>query len=512
LFTIQYAGATIAASLDLQRVLRALTGEMVNLLKAEGCLIMEWDETADTVRVMAEYSQPDGWSEALLLQSYNLTDYPIRRQVLLAGRPELMTTSTVNLDPDELSYMQANRLQTRLVLPMECPDRIIGLIEVVDRRVERIFNHEEIVLAQFLANQAAIAMENARLYEQAQQELAERKKTEDELRQTTTRIQDILAAIPDTLFYFNHHGELLDYKITADMSGTLSQPEVGENLDHMLPPEAVTSFRHYLDKALQTKTVQLFEYQLPSPFRTQTFEVRLVVTGADEVLAIVRDITEPKRVMEQTVRAERLAALGRMAAALAHEINNPLQAMQSHLELLLNYRLTDNEKQQALKVIYNQIDRLDQTTQQISHLADPKPAPQQQLSIADSIQQVLILFHKQLQEHAIQVTTDIRPVPPVLAVRDQLTHIFVNLIINAIEATPPDGQLNIAVYPEGDEVAASFTNTGPAITPEILPDGSGMGLWISHTMVEQHAGSLTVENLTNNQGVIFTVKLPAIRV
>ena len=95
----------------------------------------------------------------------------------------------------------------------------------------------------------------------------------------------------------------------------------------------------------------------------------------------------------------------------------------------------------------------------------------------------------------------------------------IDLVINAIEAIDNNGQLNIVIYPEKDEVVISFTNTGPSIPPEILPiifepflstkpEGSGLGLWVSHGFIQQHGGSLSVENLTDDQGVIFTIKLP----
>jgi len=110
-------------------------------------------------------------------------------------------------------------------------------------------------------------------------------------------------------------------------------------------------------------------------------------------------------------------------------------------------------------------------------------------------------------------------VPPVLASPSQLAHVFLNLVLNAIEAMTDGGRLRIRAYPEGDQIAVAFTNSGPPIPPEILahlfepfittkPEGTGLGLWVSNTMVRQQGGVLSIQNLKNERGVTCTVKLP----
>lgn len=224
---------------------------------------------------------------------------------------------------------------------------------------------------------------------------------------------------------------------------------------------------------------------------------------------------------EQAIQAERLAALGRLSAALTHEINNPLQSIQSHLDLMLDFPLEPGEDKKFLRIMRQEIERLTNITRRILNFARPQSASRQKTSVTELLEEVLILAGKQLQQRGIQIITDWRDVPPVSAAPGQLTQVFLNLVINALEVIPPNGQLHIAVYREGDgEVAISFTNSGPTIPPEILPhifepffttkpEGSGLGLWVSHSLVQQHGGSLIAENLGSDRGVVFTVNLPA---
>jgi signal transduction histidine kinase len=168
-----------------------------------------------------------------------------------------------------------------------------------------------------------------------------------------------------------------------------------------------------------------------------------------------------------------------------------------------------------------EITRLYDITRRILNFARPHPASRQRVLITEIIEEVLMLAGKQLQRDRIEVINDWRDVPPVLGSPDQLIQVFLNLVINAIEIVPPDGQLHIAIYPEGEhQVAISFTNNGPTIPPEVLPhifepfyttksEGSGLGLWVSHSLIQQHGGSLIAENLGSDQGVVFTINLPA---
>lgn len=176
---LQDAGLAITSSLDLRYVLDTVAQEMVRLLNVESCAISEFNRADDTVVKAAEYHASQGWWDPDSSRDlYHLADYPVTRMVLEEQVVEQTTIQQTYLDPAELTLMQRRQLKTLMLVPMVFQRHVVGLVELKDSRVERTFNHEEISLAKLLANQAASAIENARLYQKAQQEIVERKQAE----------------------------------------------------------------------------------------------------------------------------------------------------------------------------------------------------------------------------------------------------------------------------------------------------------------------------------------------
>jgi PAS domain S-box-containing protein len=515
LLSLQYAGATIAASLDLDFVLNAFAQEMVNLLAIEGCAIFSWDQTSDAAWLMAHTGITHNKDKPQTLLNFGLS-----RQALRERRAQQLSLAQPDLTAEELAYLQRHQFKCVLILPMEAQGYLVGLVELVESRLERRFQSDEIALAQLLANQAAGAIQNARLYEQAQQEIRARFQKELALRRSQARLTALLDTMPDTMFRLSRSGQYLDYHPGKEKDSAILPADcVGQNIRLVLPVEVAELTLAYVAKAVDTGIIQIFEYQLALLYSVQSFEIRLVVSGPDEVLGIIRNITEGKRLMEQAIQAERLAALGRLSAALTHEINNPLQSMRTHLDLVLDYELKPGEDRKFLEVIRREIDRLNEISQRILNFARPHPASRRWLNVTTLMEEVLILAGKQLQSNSIKVAKDFRQVPLIWADPDQLMQVFLNIILNTYEVLPANGQLHLAIFREDEQITISFTNNGPIIAPEILPhifepffttkpEGSGLGLWVSHNLIQQHAGLLTAQNLGKTHGVAFTIILP----
>lgn len=233
-----------------------------------------------------------------------------------------------------------------------------------------------------------------------------------------------------------------------------------------------------------------------------------------------QDITETKRMEQEVIQAERLAAMGQVMAILAHEIKNPLQAIQGNLDVLSAYELEPDEREETLRICRSELRRLTDITQGVLGLSRTGPETYRPVAVAQAWQQTLGLVSRQIQDAGIEVEVDLpADLPSIHGSMEQVVQVLLNLALNAIESMPSGGRLEITGSRQGDTVVVAVTDNGPPIPEDHLdrlvepffttkPEGTGLGLFVSHTIVQQHGGSLIATNLPDNQGVRFSVILP----
>lgn len=221
----------------------------------------------------------------------------------------------------------------------------------------------------------------------------------------------------------------------------------------------------------------------------------------------------------QIIRAEKLAAVGRLAASVAHEINNPLQAISLHLQLLVDEALSSSGERR-LAVVQQEFDRIAAIVARLLDFQRPQARQPQPVCVTQTLAYVISLAEQQLQRAGVQCLRNLPDnLPDVLAVDSQLKQVFLNLVLNAAEAMPDGGQLTITATHQAGKVFIKFTDTGPGIPAEnrehlfepfytTKADGSGLGLAVCHEIVANHGGALTFDN-TPEAGATFTVMLLA---
>ncbi len=228
---------------------------------------------------------------------------------------------------------------------------------------------------------------------------------------------------------------------------------------------------------------------------------------------------ELERSQAQLIQSEKLAAMGRLAASLAHEINNPLQAIHNCVRLALDFPLSDEEKAKYLRMADREIKRLVHIVQRMLEFYRPSRGEAEATDLNALVEQVLALTHKQIQQNKIALETDLAAdLPLVSVVADQIMQVILNLVVNAIEAMETGGRLWVSTRRQGDDVLLSIRDTGPGLTPEqrtklfepfytTKQTGTGLGLAVSYGIVEKHGGTIEVES-EPGRGATFTIRLP----
>jgi PAS domain S-box-containing protein len=414
----------------------------------------------------------------------------------------------------------------RLAIPLEMRKEMVGLWLFGRRDPDDYYPQRDIALLTTLAGQVAVALENGRSYEQAQREIIERKRTAEALRESEERYRSLFDRVPVGLYRTTPEGQILD--VNPALVQMLGYPDRESLLavnavDGYVSPEDRRRWQDLMKREGVVRGYQMQWYRYDGTVIWLRDTARAIQDDEGRVLCyegVVEDITERKQTEQRMLHTDRLRAMGHMAAALAHEINNPLQAIRGNLELLLTFHLEPDEHKNRLDITRQEIERLTKITRRVLEFARPADDTRYPVPIARLVQEGLQLVSKQLQLAHIQVTTDVpTDLPHVFVAPDQIVQAMLNLTINAIQAMPDGGHLQITARVDGGMVALSLTNDGPPIPPEHIerifdpffttkPDGAGLGLSVSHSIIQRHGGTINVKNLQGERGVAFTITLP----
>ena len=253
-------------------------------------------------------------------------------------------------------------------------------------------------------------------------------------------------------------------------------------------------------------------------------EIGLLAESFNQMsVKMARDIEQLRQLNEQLIRTEKLAAMGTLAAGVAHEVNNPLASISSLVQMLQNESELTADTREMLRLVQTQIQRIKTVTGDMVNFARLRPAAKTAVRINDVLETSLRLanFDKSFQKlHLTKRYDDAAPL--IEADADQLNQVFLNLLLNARDAMPTGGELNIATAFDSNrsEITIKIADTGAGITPENLKQvfdpffttkpagkGTGLGLAVCYGIVTAHHGRIEIEP-NQTHGTIFVVTLP----
>jgi two-component system NtrC family sensor kinase len=225
---------------------------------------------------------------------------------------------------------------------------------------------------------------------------------------------------------------------------------------------------------------------------------------------------------QQLIQAEKLAALGRLVGSIAHEVNNPLQAIQNCLHLSWHQGLPEPKRKEYHDLAVGEVQRLIETVRQMLDFYRPTAADYVPTDLNILLDETLSLAEKPLRDKQVMVRKQYRKTLPLVPiVRNNIKQVFLNMLLNARDAMEDGGQLTLRtslVDDNGQKVAqVAITDTGTGIPPEHLPKvfepfyttkptGTGVGLSVSYGIVQAHGGWIKVNSTQGS--TTFTVSLP----
>lgn len=233
---------------------------------------------------------------------------------------------------------------------------------------------------------------------------------------------------------------------------------------------------------------------------------------------------ELQQTQEQLIRSEKLATLGQLSAGIAHEIRNPLTSIKILIHSLVDEEATPTSREKDLAVIESEIERVNKIIRQFLDFARPRPPTLQKIDLLKLLEETLHLVVYELETQGIILEKKYKDDNPYVAVDgEQMKQVFLNIILNAIQAMPRGGKLTVTTFsefipPGSKELVVSFRDSGEGIPPGIREkifepffstkeEGIGLGLPIVQRIIEEHKGKIKVESYPG-QGTTFYIYLP----
>jgi PAS domain S-box-containing protein len=241
------------------------------------------------------------------------------------------------------------------------------------------------------------------------------------------------------------------------------------------------------------------------------------------VIISVRDVTTEKKLEQQIIQSERLAAMGQMIGGFAHELNNPLTSILGMAELLQEGETTEASRKQ-ISILHKEARRAAEIVQNLQYFARPPAPGRSQVNLNELVQRTVQMQAYPLRKSNISVDFTPEPaIPAIVADPNQLMQVFLNLLLNAEQAIREirdKGTIRVRIGRDPDSVWIVFQDDGPGIAPENLPHifdpffttkrpgrGTGLGLSICKTVLREHGGNIDVASAPGG-GAVFTITLP----
>lgn len=519
-------GKSVTTLMDLEELLERIVEASVYITRAEeGFLLLRDSQNNDELYLRAAKNLGEHRAQSLRMP----IDDTLAGQVVRTGKPVRLDKSRVGMD---LKVKTGFLVRAILQVPLTVGKQVIGVLAVDNQESDRIFSENDQYLLSTLADYAAIAIENTRLYQQ--------------VKQSEQRYRELFANAYDLIFMLDQQLHITSMnKVGPQLTGYSSDELMGKPLASFCNPTTWESTRLMMCEILAGRGVPPFELEL---LRKDGEPVYLEASaqpmqngaGPSGLHCIARNLTDRKRLEQQLVQSEKLSAIGQLVAGVAHELNNPLTSISGYAQLMMRQPEITGDLQQDLQQIHTQAERAARIVQNLLIFAREHKPERVVVNLNEVLRGTLALQAYQLRVDNISVTTQYDPhLPSTVADPHQLQQVFLNLINNAhhamlqrggpgtltlstrfgpsrreqadapLDGLPPQNILEVSINDTGTGIPERDLKRifDPFFTTKPVGQGTGLGLSICFGIVREHDGQIWAES-TVGVGTTVHVDLP----
>jgi PAS domain S-box-containing protein len=478
--------------------------------------------------------------EAVTLLTVHPADAADRRRARIRrfereGLVQDLSAGRVHVAQDGWSpESEPEEMGTCISVPLRARQRLIGSLNLCLAHANAL-TEEETEIAREISDELAIGIEQARLHDRIRDHARElerqvRRRTAA-LRASQARFEAVFEEAAIGIALLNQQGEILaSNPALHEMLGYGTADLTGRVLADLAHPDDAAAdadlYRALIDEETRDYRVDKRYMHRDGSVIYAHLTISLVRHGQEAsrfAIAMIEDITERKRAQEALIESEKLALTGELAASLAHEINNPLQSVIGCLALAQEVLAEGGSVGQYVEIAIAELERTARIVGRLRDLNRRSDSDGKEPTDVNALlTHVLALSHKQCETKGVAVHWERdETLPPIPLIPDRIPQVFLNLILNAIDAMPDGGDLEVRTQrtEEVDGIRIAFADTGVGIPQQTLPHifepfrslrpgGLGLGLHVSRNIVDAHGGWIDVES-QEGVGSTFTVWLPA---
>jgi two-component system NtrC family sensor kinase len=414
------------------------------------------------------------------------------------------------LEQLDLNYFVPCRIREHTVA-------VLGLGKTVDGD---FLSSDDVELVQTIAGYVAVALDNAQLYSSLEQKALEIARLKD-------FSENIVESLNVGVLAVDLGGMVESWNTRMEqLFGVKRQDAVGHQLRALLPEELASEIAARRDEEQITGIYkQRLHHQ--GKFLTLNVSITPLVSKAGERigrLLLFDDVTQRERMEEQMTQTEKLTSLGLLAAGVAHEVNTPLAVISNYIQMLAKQMPNDDPRHSIIEKIVKQTFRASEIVNNLLNFSRTGAAELADIDVNRVVEETLSLVAHPLKTSQIHIVKQLGDaLPPVRGSANKLQQVFLNLFLNARDAMPAGGMLEVRTAAHNGSVEVEVADTGagipredihrifdPFFTTKPTGRGTGLGLSVSYGIIKEHAGKIDVRS-TPGKGTSFHVEFPALR-